>query len=317
MKLVTFMSGSTPRLGAIVADRILDVAKAADVMGREDCPTSMQALIDSGQKGLITVQALLDVSPEKALVTEARLLSPLPSPLRLRDCCLFLEHMEVSVGKIARAQTKPGMPEPTPQGSDGRWLNDQFYKQVIYYNADHLHVYGHDEDIVWPNQPGWADYELEWACVVGKGGRDISAAAAREHIFGFTIFNDFSARDLQIPFMEANLGPAEGKDFANSLGPCIVTIDEFADPYDLRMTARINGQTWSSGTTSSMHHKFEDALVQFSRGRELFAGEVIGSGTVLGGCGLELDKRLSHGDVIELEVEGIGILRNRVRFPGR
>ncbi|WP_176598083.1 fumarylacetoacetate hydrolase family protein [Sphingobium sp. 15-1] len=316
MKLVTFSMGGAAKLGAIAGDLIIDVEKAAVILGRMDCPQSMQALIDAGDKGLAMVQALVEAMPEEALVTDAKLLAPLPRPVRFRDCCLFLEHMEISVGKIARAQAEAaGSAAPQPQGKDGRWLNDQFYKQVIYYNADHLHVHGHKDDIVWPVQPGWADYELEWACVVGRGGRDIDPADARAHIFGFTIFNDWSARDLQIPFMEANLGPGEGKDFANSFGPCIATIDEFADPYKLRMTASINGEIWSSGTTSSMHHRFEDALVQFSRGKELFAGEIIGSGTVLGGCGLELDKRLAHGDVVELEVEGIGVLRNRVLFP--
>ena len=112
--------------------------------------------------------------------------------------------------------------------------------------------------------------------------------------------------------MEADLGPGAGKDFANSVGPCIATLDEFEDPYALRMTARVNGETWSSGTTGSMYHTFEDAVAQLSVDRSLAAGEIIGSGTVLGGCGFELDRRLSIGDVVELEVEGIGVLRNRV-----
>lgn len=189
--------------------------------------------------------------------------------------------------------------------------------RIIYYNADHLHVYGTDSDIIWPVEPGWADYELELACVVGKTGCDIELSEARDYIFGFTILNDWSARDLQIPFMEAKLGPAGGKDFANSFGPCITTLDEFVEPYDLRMTAKINGELWSQGSTKTMHHRFEDAIAQFSRGRTLYAGEILGSGTVLGGCGLELGKKLNHADVVELEIEGIGILRNRVLFPGR
>jgi 2-keto-4-pentenoate hydratase/2-oxohepta-3-ene-1,7-dioic acid hydratase in catechol pathway len=191
-------------------------------------------------------------------------------------------------------------------------LNPVFREQVIYYNADHVHVFGPDHDIGWPERSSWADYELEWACIVGKTGINISPARAREHIFGFTIFNDWSARDLQVPFMEANLGPGEGKDFANGIGPCIATLDEFDDPYSLLMTARVNGEQWSSGSTNSMYHRFEDAIAQFSRGKTLYAGEVIASGTVLGGCGFELGRRLQHGDVVELEVEGIGVLRNRV-----
>ena len=114
--------------------------------------------------------------------------------------------------------------------------------------------------------------------------------------------------------MEARLGPGEGKDFelGNGLGPCIATPDEFPDPYDLTMTARINGEEWSRGSTSTMHHTFDDAVVQFSRAKTLHAGEVIGSGTVLSGCGFELGRQLSANDVVELEIEGIGVLRNRV-----
>jgi 2-keto-4-pentenoate hydratase/2-oxohepta-3-ene-1,7-dioic acid hydratase in catechol pathway len=115
--------------------------------------------------------------------------------------------------------------------------------------------------------------------------------------------------------MEANLGPAGGKDFAgsNTLGPCIVTRDEIPNPYALQMQARVNGELWSQGSTATMHHSFEDAIVQFSRFETLAAGEVIGSGTVASGCGFELGRRLQDGDVVELRVEGIGELRNRVR----
>ncbi|WP_327751877.1 fumarylacetoacetate hydrolase family protein [Sphingobium sp. SJ10-10] len=316
MRLVTFNSGNGAALGAIVEDKVLDLPAAASIAGLSNFPTSMQALIEAGEQGLEAARSLVATAPAAAMVDSPRLLAPLPQPIRLRDTCLFLEHMDVSAGKIAKAQAKAaGHPEPTPKGTGGRWLHDEFYKQVIYYNADHLHIHGTDSDIHWPVQPGWADYELEWACVVGKTAINIERSVARNYIFGFTIFNDWSARDLQIPFMQANLGPAEGKDFANSIGPCIATLDEFEDPYDLWMTAKINGELWSSGSTRSMHHLFEDALVQFSRGRTLFAGEVIGSGTVLSGCGLELNKQLSHGDVVELEIEGIGVLRNRILFP--
>ncbi len=315
MKFVTFASGTGPRLGAVVRDEVLDLSVAADLSGLTGFPGSMQALIEAGEEGLAAARSLVESAPAAALIAAPRLLAPLPRPIRFRDCCLFLEHMEVSAGKIAKEQARAaGDPEPMPM-NDGQWLSPQFYKQVIYYNADHLHVYGPEDDIPWANQPGWADYELEWACVVGKPGRDIEPSAARDHIFGFTIFNDWSARDIQFPFMEAKLGPGEAKDFANSFGPCIATPDEFADPYDLMMSAKINGEIWSSGSTRTMHHSFEDAVVQFSRGKTLFAGEIIGSGTVLSGCGLELNKRLNHGDVVELEIEGIGVLRNRVVFP--
>lgn len=319
MKLVTFKSESGAKLGALLGDKVLDLSEAAALNGETAFPKTMQALIESGEVGLTRARALVAVAPAAALQAMPTLLAPLPRPIRFRDCCLFLEHMVLALDKIAQV-TAEGAPDPVQRLAElrasGKYtLHSEFYKQVIYYNADHLHVFGTDSDIHWPVQPGWADYELEWACIVGKTGRNIERSAARDHIFGFTVFNDLSARDLQIPFMEANLGPGEGKDFANSFGPCIATLDEFCDPYDLHMTAKINGELWSQGSTKTMYHKFEDAIVQFSRGKTLYAGEIIGSGTVLTGCGLELGKKLRHADIVELEVEGIGVLRNRVLFP--
>ena len=293
MKLVTFTAVSEERLGAIVPDGVLDLCAAGNVLA-VTVPASMQALIEAGPTAWDAVRGVIEACPRQFVQMDVDLLAPLPRPVRLRDASLFLEHMEAAVAKR------------------GRVMSDEFKKQVIYYNADHVHVSGPNADITWPRKSHWIDYELEWACIVGVPGENLGREDANQHIFGFTIFNDWSARDLQFPFMDGNLGPGEGKDFANSLGPCIATVDEFEDPYDLRMTARINGEVWSAGTTRSMHHRFEDALVQFSADRGLVAGEIIGSGTVLGGCGYELDRQLQIGDVVELEIEGIGILKNRV-----
>jgi 2-keto-4-pentenoate hydratase/2-oxohepta-3-ene-1,7-dioic acid hydratase in catechol pathway len=316
VKLVTFEGTEGPRLGAILAGEVIDLQKAAQHQAIDNVPTSMQALIERGEQGLDLVRALLNRAAVDDIARSPRLLAPLPRPIRLRDCCMFLEHMEIGLAKVQRAiersSLEPQSGDPSDRAVDRVSLHPEFYRQVIYYNADHLHIFGPDDDVCWPNQAGWADYELELACVVGKNGRDIDRGTARDFIFGVTIFNDWSARDLQIPFMEARLGPGEGKDFANSLGPCIVTLDEIGDIYDLTMTARVNGTEWSRGSSRSIHHHFEAAIAQFSRGKTLFAGEVIGSGTVASGCGLELDKKLGSGDVVELEVEKIGILRNRV-----
>lgn len=259
----------------------------------------MQALIEGGQRIWDAAREAIASTPDEAVVPLAgtRLLSPLPRPIRIRDCCMMIEHMVNGYAKHPEL---------------GKTVHPEFYRQVIYYNADHLHVFGHDDDIRWPRHSKDIDYELEWACVIGRTVENVREEDALSEIFGFTIFNDWSARDVQIPFMMGDLGPGEGKDFANSLGPCIVTLDEFEDPYALRMTARVNGEQWSSGLTGSMTHKFEKAIAQFSRDRPLYAGEVIGSGTVLEGCGAELGKYLNLGDVVELEVEGIGVLRNRV-----
>ena len=117
--------------------------------------------------------------------------------------------------------------------------------------------------------------------------------------------------------MAGRLGPAKGKDFdtGNVLGPWIVTADELGDPYRLTMVARVNGEEWSRGSSGSMHHRFEDCVAFVSQNETLHAGEVLGSGTVGTGCGLELGRFLSPGDVVELEVERIGVLRNTVVRP--
>jgi 2-keto-4-pentenoate hydratase/2-oxohepta-3-ene-1,7-dioic acid hydratase in catechol pathway len=293
MKLVTFQTGAGERVGAMVPAGILDLAAAGERLGHP-LPVTMQALIDAGEAAWDLARSVIAHCPDEAIVAEPRLRTPLPRPLRLRDACLFLEHLEASF-KVANLP-----------------FSAEFHRQIIYYNADNLHVFGSGEDVPWPRASSDRDYELEWACVIGKPGANIALEAATGHIFGYTIFNDWSARDLQMPFMTGYLGPAGGKDFANSLGPCIVTPDEFDDPYALRMTARVNGETWSDGNTTTMHHRFEDAIARLSEDRILFAGEIIGSGTVLTGCGFETGRQLALGDVVELEVEGIGVLRNRI-----
>ncbi len=293
MKLVTFIEDGREQPGALVEGGVLDLVAAGALAGRS-APASIQALIEGGKAEWDAARELVRTAPASAIRADARLTCPLPRPVRLRDCSLFLEHMEAALGKV------------------GRTMSPRFREQVIYYNADHAHMFGPDEDVPWPRASEWIDYELEWACVVGTPGANIAPDRARAHIFGYTLFNDWSARDLQFPFMEAGLGPGAGKDFANSLGPCILTADEVPDPYALRMTARVNGETWSRGTTGSMHHSFEDAIEQLSRDRPLLAGEVIGSGTVLSGCGLELERRLALGDTVELELDGVGVLRNRI-----
>ncbi|WP_454888319.1 fumarylacetoacetate hydrolase family protein [Sphingobium herbicidovorans] len=233
---------------------------------------------------------------------------------------MFIEHMENGLDKWARnAAASDADPEAAYSAlkASGKYsLHPVFREKIIYYNADHLAISGPDDNIFWPYASDYADFELEWAIVIGQAERCMTRDNAKSAIFGYTIYNDWSARDLQLSFMQANLGPAEGKDFAgsNGLGPCIVTPDEFENPYDLKMTARVNGEVWSEGSTGSMHHRFEDAIVQFSRFEDLVPGEVIGSGTVLRGCGYELNRRLADGDVVELEIEGIGILRNTVRI---
>ena len=148
--------------------------------------------------------------------------------------------------------------------------------------------------------------------VLGRGGRNIPASTAADHIFGYTIFNDFSARDVQGPEM-ASLGPSKSKDFdgGNVFGPCIVTADEF-DPADTGMSVRINGEVVSAGRSGTMHYSFAELIAYISQDETLHTGEIICSGTVGMGSGLETGRYLAHGDTVELSIDGIGTLRNRV-----
>jgi 2-keto-4-pentenoate hydratase/2-oxohepta-3-ene-1,7-dioic acid hydratase in catechol pathway len=158
------------------------------------------------------------------------------------------------------------------------------------------------------------DYELELGIVIGRSGKDLTPEQARSFLFGVTIFNDFSARDIQMREMQGMLGPAKGKDFATALGPWITTVDEL-DVHHLTMVARVNGEEWSRGSSSTIMWSVEEIIAYVSKGEGVQAGELIGSGTVGWGCGMELGKLLKPGDVVELEVEGIGVLRNKIGEP--
>lgn len=318
MKLLSFEVDNRPRLGLLDEGRVLDISSA-----RPDDPAfgSMLSLIEAGDDKLDELRALA-ASPDNAqsyAFGDVKLLGPLPDPPRLRDCSLFLEHMQKSLTKWAQSLAKqasdPAAELKTLLATGKFDMNPAFRDRILYYNADAGSISAPGEDILWPTDSDWMDYELEWACVIGRGGSNISKAAAKDHIFGYTILNDWSARDTQLVVMACNLGPGEGKDFQGgyTLGPVIVTRDELPDPYALTMIARVNGEEWSRGSTSTMHHRFEDAVAYLSRDRTLRPGEVLGSGTVLNGCGFELDRRLSDGDLVELEVEGIGVLANRVK----
>lgn len=188
-----------------------------------------------------------------------------------------------------------------------------WYQQPIYYKCNRFSVVGTGHDVRWPLESKMLDYELEFGIFLGKGGVNIKKENARSHIFGFCIFNDVSARDIQMPEMSGQLGPCKGKDFdtGNVMGPWLVTADEVKDPYNLTMTARVNGEEWSRGNSGTMHHKFEDIIAHVSRDETIHPGEFFGSGTVGNGCGLEQGRFLKPGDVVELEVEGLGVLRNR------
>jgi 2-keto-4-pentenoate hydratase/2-oxohepta-3-ene-1,7-dioic acid hydratase in catechol pathway len=223
---------------------------------------------------------------------EVELLSPLPRPNSLRDCMAFEEHVENTLG------------EPP----------DAWYDLPVYYKGNPDSVVGPGATVEWPSYTDRLDYELELAAVVGREGRDVPVAAADSYIAGYTVLDDFSARDTQLREMQGNLGPAKGKDFANALGPYLVTPDAF-DPTEATMTAAIDGETVSEGTPGEMYHSFAEILAHVSASETLYPGDVIGSGTVGGGCGLETGRFLEPGETVALSIEGIGTLENQVVEP--
>jgi 2-keto-4-pentenoate hydratase/2-oxohepta-3-ene-1,7-dioic acid hydratase in catechol pathway len=308
MKLATFSEGGRQAIGVVdtAKGHVLDLAEASRLVTRKADPAfaSMLALIDAAGPGLDRARELVAAWPATAAVplSSVRLLSPVPEPRQMRDCLTFELHLR---NAIAQTEKRTGIKRPFPE---------VWFKQPIYYKANRFSFVGHETDVVWPKYSNYMDYELELACVIGKTGKDIAPEKAMEHIFGFAIFNDFSARDAQAAEMAASLGPAKGKDFdsGNALGPWIVTLDEIGDPHTLAMDARVNGERWGGGNSSQMHHKWPAILAHISASETIHAGEVIGSGTVGTGCGFELGRELKHGDVVELEIERIGVLRNRV-----
>ena len=225
---------------------------------------------------------------------DMRLLCPLDRVQSLRDFLAFEDHVQRGA---ARRNSK---------------VPDYWYEAPVYYKGNHRTIIGPNAECRWPPYTERMDFELELAMIVGKRGRDLTPDTAREHIFGFTVFNDFSARDVQAKEISAWLGPAKGKDFANALGPCIVTADELGTEPDLSMVCRVNGEEWGRGRSSDARWTWSQMLAHVSEGEDVYPGDVYGSGTPGGCCGLDLGRELSPGDVVELEIERIGILRNTI-----
>lgn len=259
----------------------------------------MQAVIEAG-----AAAAEQQASATPLHIAQVAFHAPL-MPRTLRDGYAFEQHVK------------------TANANRGREVPKEWYEFPVFYFANASNVFGPNDEIPNPHYTEALDYELEIAVVIGKGGRDIRPERAPEHIFGYTIFNDWSARDVQRKEMAVGLGPAKGKDFASSFGPYIVTPDELqerktAKPgvYDMAMRARVNGETRSQGNFKDMYWSFGDLIARASDGVDLQPGDVIGSGTVGTGCLLELTKFqgpwLKSGDVVELEIDGIGVLRNQV-----
>jgi 2-keto-4-pentenoate hydratase/2-oxohepta-3-ene-1,7-dioic acid hydratase in catechol pathway len=323
MRLVTFVAVmGAHRIGALVdGDRkIVDFATARSDAG--PAFANMQALIEGGAAALDRAREIAAEAQRtgRGVIDTAsvKLLAPLPAPPQMRDFLCFEKHLIQAFTQIQRMRTATA---PDPEKAL-RELEKQgafkppkiWYERPSFYKPSRFAVCGTGQDVVWPAYSKTIDYELEFACVIGAPGRDIPKDKARAHIFGYTIFNDLSARDEQSLEMLSNLGPGKGKDFDNSnpVGPCIVTADEIPDPYALDMIVRVNGEERGRGNSREMYWKYEDCIAFVSRDETLHSGELFCSGTVGNGSGLEIGRYVEPGEVVELEVEKIGVLRNRI-----
>jgi 2-keto-4-pentenoate hydratase/2-oxohepta-3-ene-1,7-dioic acid hydratase in catechol pathway len=277
VKLVTYDAGTGPRVGALDDAGVVDLGFEGD----------MVAFIEAGAP-----------VGERREAGEARLLAPL-RPRSMRDFLAFEGHLKGALGRL------------------GRPIPDEWYDVPAYYKGMPDTVIGPEAVIPWPAFADRLDHELELAAVIARRCKDVPAAEAGTAIFGYTIWNDISARDVQTRELPIGMGPAKAKDWdgSNVLGPCLVTADEL-DAGGLRMEVRVNGERWGADTSASMHHSFADMIAYAFMGQTLYPGEVFGSGTAAGGSGLELDRALQPGDLVELEIEGIGVLRNPIGQRG-
>jgi 2-keto-4-pentenoate hydratase/2-oxohepta-3-ene-1,7-dioic acid hydratase in catechol pathway len=313
LKLVTFdLPGRQRHIGALLdgEHQLVDLTASSG----EPAFANMLALIDGGPAALNAARQWIGNPLVTHALSAVKLAAPLPEPRQMRDFMCFEKHVRQAWANFHLLDDSGAYAERDPARIK---IAPIWYEEPIYYKCNRFSVVGPDADVIKPSYCEVLDYELEFAAILGLGGKNIERERAREHIFGYCIFNDVSARDQQVREMRGNLGPTKGKDFdtGNVLGPWLVTADEIPDPYNLTMVARVNGEEWSRGNSSEIHHRFEDVLAHVSRDETVHAGELFGSGTVGSGCGLELGRFLKHGDVIELEVQGLGVLRNRIVFP--
>lgn len=326
MKFVTFIhpdkSGSDKHaLGIVHGHHIYPLA----VLG-SGLPESMSVLLAGGQQAMAAVRNAyarwLETSGPSKLtdaVSDPVLLAPVPNPVSCRDAYAFRQHVETS------------------RRNRGLGMIPEFDEFPVFYFTNHRAIYGPGDVACMPRHFERLDFELEIAIVLNRGGRNIKASEADGYIAGYMIMNDLSARSMQMEEMKLNLGPAKGKDFATVIGPWLVTPDELVayltDPlpghignaYRLDMRCRVNGVEVSQGLFSDMHWTFAEIIERASYGVDLYPGDVIGSGTVGTGCFLELngtgrladpdhfqEQWLQPGDLIEMEITGLGTLSTRV-----
>ena len=301
MKLITYDTANGPRAGVVVDGQVLDIAT---LLGEQGGLRDVRTLLELPNDPLTRLKSALSSAPatQGVSLSKVRLRAPILQPPTVRDFMVYEGH--ASAGGT-------------------RQLSDAWYRLPIFYFSNPLCIFGPEDAIPYPSASEQLDYELELAAVIGREASNVAEADAFSYIAGFTIFNDWSCRDLQRDEMEARLGPAKGKDAASSLGPWIVTTDELA-PFirdsrlHVRCTLKVNGVQWMENNAGIMYHSWGAMIERASRDSRIVPGDVLGGGTVTGGSIGEAIRNgfparyLEPGDVVEIEVEGIGILRNTI-----
>jgi len=324
MKLATFIDPSQHTIiGAVdtASHTVLALQAAHRQHKGSDSPhlVDMLALMDGAEAALALAREIESLGagagPHRHALASVKLLAPVPVPRQIRDFNNAEDHMRnAPAGMQMLVARMKGQPVPARSEVQVS-IPDVNFAQPIFYISNRFNVVGTEATVEWPSYSEWFDYEGEFGFFIGKGGKNISKADAPKHIFGYTVFNDFSARDKQIREMEGRMGPTKGKSFdtGNAMGPWIVTADEIPNSRDLKVQVRVNGEAWGNSSTSSMIHSFEDMIAYISECETLHVGEFFGSGTMAGCCSLECDRWMKDGDVIEVEFERIGVLRNPVK----
>jgi fumarylacetoacetate (FAA) hydrolase len=329
MKLVTysrFHPANESYLGLCEGDFIVHVERAAEILGIDSKTSSLLHSMDSlFQYWDLCLPLLRQIADKSVDLIEGRdpadaveyaftplqkacLHAPVIHPPTVRDFYSFETH-------VKNARARRGLTVPP-----------EWYEAPVFYFSNPGALIGHGAPVTRPASTQALDYELEIACVIRTKARDVAPDDWRSVVAGFTILNDWSARDVQRKEMAVGLGPAKGKDFATSLGPALVTLDELEDRLspapgggerlDLAMEARVNGKTLSRANAKDMHFTFGQMIARASADVYLFPGDVIGSGTAGNGCLLELGQEthpwLQPGDEVTLEIERLGALSNRI-----
>jgi len=282
---------------------------------------TMQGIIDSGTAGLELIRNALSTAEEGRLdigilvFSEIDILSPLPMPIKMRCFSVYEKHMNQAVDALLEAKG----------GKLLKLINKfvpiiripkAFYRMPFYYKGNSLSVIGHNQNVVWPSfHEEKMDYELELGLVIGKKGKDIPEERALEYVFGYSCFNDFSARDrILLEMGKLKVGLLKSKDFdtGNAIGPWIVTADEIPNPQNMAMRVYVNGQVTGEANTSEMMWTVSQQIAKASEGETLYPGEFFGTGAAGNGCGIERWSFLDPEDEVTLEIDGVGRLTNRL-----